>query len=194
MKAVDDTNELNSVQFIQINFFIWTGQETFFSCLLIGLPLISATNYAQKLGHHFASIEFIQVRGLLPESPELFWSMCSFIFTSKLAFPHSAERPPGICPLCFAVTRHSPRVRGTALPGTEDAARFQLRLIIALWLFSEITGESHEEPCSLMQRVGLPIFHQNRAILPAVSRESSALLGAREQGGWETFPRQKSRG
>lgn len=45
-----------------------------------------------------------------------------------------------------------------------------------------MAGESHEEPCSLMQSVGLPIFHhcwQNRAILPAVSCESSALW---EQG------------
>lgn len=181
-----------------MNFFIWIGQETFFSCSLICLPLISATNYAQKLGNHFAPTEFIQVRGLLPESIEqLFWSTCSFIFTSKLAFPHAVEWPPGICPLCFAVTHHSGRVRSSTLPGMEDAARFQFRLIIALWLFSEITGESHEEPCSSMQRVGLPICHhcwQNRPILPAGSCEPSALLGAREKGRWEPFPGQESRG
>lgn len=109
------------------------------------------------------------------------------LFTSKLAFPYTAERFLGICPLCFPVTRHSltPGCEAPLSEGTGDAARFQLRLIIALWLFSEITGESHEEPCSLMQRVGLRIFHhcwQNRPILPAVSCESSALLGARGRG------------
>lgn len=181
---------LKSVEFIRINFFIWIGQETFFSCLLICLPPIMLRN----LGHHFASTEFIQVRGLLPGSIELLWSTCSFIFTSKWAFPHAAERPPGICPLCFAVTRHSSRVRGSGtearrtLQGLAQANHSSWVVLRNGWwvtwrtllfnakcrppYFSSLLGKQTHSSCSVLW------------ILSA--------LGAREEGGWEPFPARRA--